>query len=61
MASHMLFTDHTHEAVYGTRSFANFNEAAYEAAISRMYGGIHYKQACYQGVKMGENCRRECQ
>ncbi|HPE96741.1 MAG TPA: vanadium-dependent haloperoxidase [Chitinophagales bacterium] len=48
------FTDHTHEAVYGTRSFANFNEAAYEAAISRMYGGIHYKQACYQGVKMGE-------
>ena len=40
--------------MYGTRSFANFNEAAYEAAISRMYGGIHYKQACYQGVKMGE-------
>jgi hypothetical protein len=48
------FTDHTHEATMGTRDFANFNEAALEAAISRIYGGIHYKQACYQGIKMGE-------
>lgn len=48
------FVDYTHDAVYGTRSFDSFKDAANEAAISRIYGGIHYKQACVQGLKMGQ-------
>lgn len=47
------FTDHTHEALYGTRSFNSFEEAGWEAAISRLYAGIHYRQACRQGVISG--------
>ena len=39
------FDDDT-EVAYGLpiRSFTSFNAAADEAAISRMYGGIHYRQ-----------------
>lgn len=35
------------------RSFNSFREAADEAAISRMYGGIHYRAAVEVGVKQG--------
>lgn len=35
------------------RSFSSFNQAADEAAISRMYGGIHYRAAVEVGVKQG--------
>jgi hypothetical protein len=35
------------------RSFPSFNTAAAEAAISRLYGGIHYRQAIEEGVKQG--------
>lgn len=43
------------EAAYGLpmRSFPSFNTAAAEAAISRLYGGIHYRQAIEEGVKQG--------
>lgn len=41
------------------REFSNFYEMAEEAAISRLYGGIHYHEAIYlgleQGYKIGEN------
>ncbi|MBT8311943.1 MAG: vanadium-dependent haloperoxidase [Flavobacteriaceae bacterium] len=37
------------------RSFNSFNEAADEAAISRMYGGIHYRTAVEIGVKQGRD------
>lgn len=37
------------------RSFNSFNEAADEAAISRMYGGIHFRKAIEVGVKQGRN------
>tara|TARA_R110000868_G_scaffold79850_4_gene227040 strand:- start:26531 stop:27907 length:1377 start_codon:yes stop_codon:yes gene_type:complete len=37
------------------RSFKSFNLAADEAAISRMYGGIHYRAAVEIGVKQGRN------
>lgn len=48
------FDDDT-EVAYGlpVRSFNSFNEAADEAAISRMYGGIHYRAAVEIGVKQG--------
>ncbi len=37
------------------RSFTSFNNAADEAAISRMYGGIHYRSAVEIGVAQGRN------
>jgi hypothetical protein len=48
------FLDDT-ELPYGLpiRSFASFNEAAAEAAISRMYGGIHYRVAIETGLQQG--------
>jgi hypothetical protein len=50
------FTDST-EVEYGmtVRSFKSFYDAAEEAAISRMYGGIHYRAACENGKKQGRN------
>jgi hypothetical protein len=51
------FTDKTHEArvdIDGSpRSFASFYEFAEEAAISRLYGGIHYRSAIEIGVDQG--------
>ena len=48
--------DDTVELEYGlpVRSFNSFYEASEEAAISRLYGGIHYKPAIYYGVEQGE-------
>jgi len=48
------FLDDT-ELPYGLpiRSFRSFNEAAQEAAISRMYGGIHYRAAVEKGLQQG--------
>lgn len=48
------FDDDT-EVPYGLpqRSFESFNKAADEAAISRMYGGIHYRAAVEVGVGQG--------
>lgn len=37
------------------RSYRSFNHAAEEAAISRMYGGIHYRKAIEEGLKQGRN------
>ncbi len=50
------FDDDT-EVPYGLpiRSFTSFNTAADEAAISRMYGGIHYRAAVEVGVHQGRN------
>jgi membrane-associated phospholipid phosphatase len=35
------------------RSFTSFEAAASEAAISRMYGGIHYRAAIENGLRQG--------
>lgn len=50
------FDDDT-ELAYGlpVRSFSSFREAADEAAVSRMYGGIHYRAAVEVGVKQGRD------
>jgi hypothetical protein len=37
------------------RSFSSFNDAAQEAALSRLYGGIHYRSAIVEGASQGEN------
>jgi hypothetical protein len=48
------FTDHTHDARGMTpRSYSSFYEAADEAAISRLYGGIHYRSAIELGLEQG--------
>lgn len=53
------FDDDT-ELKYGlpVRSFSSFREAADEAAISRMYGGIHYRKAVEVGVGQGRELGR---
>ncbi|MDB4293534.1 vanadium-dependent haloperoxidase [Maribacter sp.] len=50
------FDDDT-EVPYGLpiRSFSSFEQAADEAAISRMYGGIHYRAAVAVGVTQGRD------
>jgi hypothetical protein len=48
------FTDHTHERLgMAPRTFASFTEMAEEAAISRLYGGIHYRFAIELGLEQG--------
>jgi hypothetical protein len=44
------------EVTYGMppRSFKSFYEASSEAAVSRLYGGIHYWPACSVGVDEGK-------
>ncbi|WP_242204044.1 vanadium-dependent haloperoxidase [Aestuariivivens insulae] len=48
--------DDTTEVPYGlpVRSFASFEQASKEAAISRFYGGIHYMDAIENGVDQGK-------
>lgn len=51
---HYRFTDITNvDRGYAPRTFSSFNAAAAEAAISRMYGGIHYRSAIEQGLAQG--------
>jgi hypothetical protein len=55
------------QVTYGlpVRSFTSFTEAASEAAISRLYGGIHYRRAIEQGSiqgrRVGEHIVRRVQ
>ena len=48
--------DDTTELEYGlpVRSFKSFIHASEEAAISRLYGGIHYMMAIDEGVSQGQ-------
>jgi hypothetical protein len=46
--------DHTHEARGMTpRTFTSFSHCADEAAISRLYGGIHFRPAIELGLEQG--------
>ena len=40
------------------RNFKSFDEAAQEASMSRMYGGIHFRQACDVGLEQGKRIGR---
>jgi len=44
------------EVAYGlpARSFNSFHAAAEEAAISRLYGGIHFESATVKGAEEGK-------
>ncbi len=52
---HFSFTDHT-EKEFGlpARKFKSFLQASQEAAVSRLYGGIHYRDAIENGVIQGQ-------
>lgn len=49
------FEDATHrDRGLGVRTYVTFEQAAYEAAISRLYGGIHYRSAIETGMEIGD-------
>jgi len=50
----VAFVDST-EVPFGwkPRSFKSFKEAAQEASVSRLYGGIHYRRGCDAGNEHG--------
>lgn len=51
----VTFTDHTHDhRGFAPRAFASFFAAADEAAISRLYGGIHFRSAIELGLEQGK-------
>ena len=55
LGDNFSFVD-TSEVYFGlpAREFKSFNHAANEAAISRLYGGIHFRDACENGVAQGK-------
>lgn len=51
----VAFTDHTHDSRgLSPRAFSSFFVAADEAAISRLYGGIHFRSAIEFGLEQGK-------
>ncbi|RYE06668.1 MAG: phosphatase PAP2 family protein, partial [Sphingobacteriaceae bacterium] len=54
LGDHFVYTDDT-EIPYGVepRPFTSFNQAAAEAMISRLWGGIHFRDSIEEGNKEG--------
>ncbi|SEI43196.1 PAP2 superfamily protein [Dyadobacter sp. SG02] len=54
LGDHFAFRDDT-EVIFElpTRDFKSFRQASEEAAISRLYGGIHYRDAIENGQEQG--------
>ncbi|MBC8151386.1 MAG: vanadium-dependent haloperoxidase [Bacteroidetes bacterium] len=54
MGDNVSFTDSTEfKYGHGVQSFKSFKDAAQQASISRLYGGIHYRSALDNGAAMG--------
>jgi len=53
MLGDVAFSDTNAVPDWGTREFGSFREAAQQAAISRLYGGIHYPMAIEAGLEQG--------
>lgn len=54
LLGNVAFTDSANTYLgYQPRSYNSFTQASDEAAISRLYGGIHYREAIESGVKQG--------
>lgn len=52
---HFSFIDNSEEMFeLASRAFNSFRQAADEAAVSRLYGGIHFKDAITEGQKEGQ-------
>jgi hypothetical protein len=55
LGDNVAFTDSTeYKFGHGVGVFKSFKEAASQASISRVYGGIHFQSACDEGLKVGE-------
>lgn len=58
--SQVAFTDHTNDRRgFLPRTYASFWAMANEAAISRLYGGIHYRDAIANGLEQGRCIGRQ--
>lgn len=54
MLGNLSFTDRTNTNLgFTPRFYTSFYEAANEAALSRLYGGIHFREANESGIKQG--------
>jgi hypothetical protein len=54
LGDHFSYTDNSEELFeIPARTFPSFRDAAQEAAISRLYGGIHFRDAIENGQKQG--------
>lgn len=55
LGDHLAFRDDT-EVIFDlpVRDFKSFRQAAEEASISRLYGGIHYRDAIVNGQEQGK-------
>ena len=52
--AHTAFTDNTHnDRGWGPRTFSSFQAAANEAAVSRLYAGIHFRSGVESGQVQG--------
>ncbi len=50
----IAYTDHTHDNDgFAPRSFASLTDSMNETAVSRLYAGIHYRSAIYEGIDQG--------
>lgn len=55
VGENVAFTDTTEKKYgHGVKSFKSFKEAYWDASISRVYGGIHYRDGVEEGTKLGE-------
>jgi hypothetical protein len=55
MFGEIPFIDHTHDNEgFAPRAFKTFSEFAEEAAISRLYAGIHYRSSIERGIEQGK-------
>jgi len=55
LGDHFSFTDNSEEMFeLVPRTFTSFRHAADEAAVSRLYGGIHFRYAIENGQKEGK-------
>ncbi|KQS33380.1 vanadium-dependent haloperoxidase [Dyadobacter sp. Leaf189] len=55
IGANVAFTDTTEKKYgHGVKSFKSFEEAYWDASISRVYGGIHYRDGVEEGTHLGE-------
>ena len=48
------YVDHTHDGDgYAPRTFASLTDSMVETALSRMYAGIHFRSAVFEGIDQG--------
>ncbi|WP_426293016.1 vanadium-dependent haloperoxidase [Dyadobacter endophyticus] len=55
IGNNVAFTDSTEKKYgHGVKSFKSFEEAYWDASISRVYGGIHYRDGVEEGTHLGQ-------